>query len=108
VTGEPIDAEATVRALAPGGFVDHFDSGGYARYDTVTLDLSHPGRHALSVILDGLVAVDWRPGVRVRFRIAAADLAAGTPVFLGSLLDLAQVDVDGPAGSEKPAGTGTE
>lgn len=91
VTGEPIDVAATVRSLAPGGHVDHFDSGGYASYDTVTLDLS-PGPGALTLILDGLVAVDWRPGVRVRFRIPPGALAAGEPVVLSTLLDLMQLD----------------
>jgi hypothetical protein len=92
VTGEPIDVDATVRSLAPGGYVDRFETGGYARYDTVTLDLSRPGPGVLTVILDGLVAVDWRPGVPVRFRIGQRVLAAGVPVFLSVLLDLAQRD----------------
>lgn len=91
VTGEAIDVAATVRSLAPGGHVDHFDSGGYASYDTVTLELS-PGPGALTLILDGLVPVDWRPGVRVRFRIALDALATGEPVVLSTLLDLVQLD----------------
>jgi hypothetical protein len=92
VTREPIDVEATVRSLAPGGYVDHFDSGGYATYDTVTLDVSRPRPGVLTVILDGLVAVDWWPGVKVRFRITQRELSAGVPVFLSMMLDLAQSD----------------
>jgi hypothetical protein len=96
MTARPVDAEATVRSLSPGGYVDHFDSGGYASYDTVTLDVTRPEPRTVSVILDGVVPVDWRPGVRVRFRIAPEDLTAGVPVFLGSLLDLSQLDEAGP------------
>jgi hypothetical protein len=83
-----IQADGVVTSITPAGYVDHFDTGQVAVFDTMMIDV-HPdaGREPahLRIILDGPDRERWQVGLRVCFEIDEQDLDAPGPVFEGTL-----------------------
>jgi hypothetical protein len=86
-----VQTDGEVASITPGGYVDHFDSGQVAIFDTMVLHVRPAdGREPvqLRVILDGADRDRWRLGLRLRFDIDEQYLTAPGPVFEGTLQNI--------------------
>jgi len=83
-----IRADGAVKSINLAAYVDHFDTGQVAIFDTMMLDVRpDAGREPtqLRIILDGPDRERWRIGLRICFEIDEQDLDTPGPLFEGTL-----------------------